>query len=179
MPAPIKVELVPYSADWQELAQMESLRLSQALKDNLIVVHHIGSTAIPRIHAKPIVDLMPVLRSVRELDQQESVFLQLGYRHWGEYGIPGRRYYTFDEPSTGRRRFQLHCFGLGNGQIKRHLAFRDYLRANLARAMEYDEEKRRCRELHPDNSHAYSAAKAAWITAELPAALAHFTRDAE
>ena len=178
MPAPIKVELVPHSAAWEELARGESLRLSEALS-NVVVVHHIGSTAVPGIHAKPIIDLMPVVKSLSELDQQESVLAELGYQCWGEYGISGRRYCTFDDPSTGRRRFQLHCFQSGSGEIERHLAFRDYLRANQAKAMEYDEEKRRCRKLHSENSHAYSAAKADWIEAELPAALARFVRDAE
>lgn len=176
MPAAIKVELVPYSTRWQELAQEESLRLSQALGGNLILIHHIGSTAVPGIRAKPIIDLMPVVRNLSELDQQQSAFEKLGYRYWGEYGIAGRRYCTFDEPSTGRRKYQLHCFASGSHEIERHLAFRDYLRANPAKAAEYDAEKRRCRELHPDDSYAYSDAKADWIAAQLPAALAHFAR---
>lgn len=174
IPAPIKVELTPFSPDWQELATAEAVRLRQALESNVVVVHHIGSTAIPGIHAKPIIDLLPVVRSVGELDEQKSAFLQLGYEYWGEYGIPGRRYCTLDEPSTGRRKFQLHCFESAHEEIDRHLAFRDYLRANPLKAMEYAAEKSRCRELHPHDSHAYSDAKAVWIAAELPAALAYF-----
>jgi GrpB-like predicted nucleotidyltransferase (UPF0157 family) len=174
MPPPIKVELLPYSPSWAHAAQTEVLRLLRALEDGVIAVHHIGSTAIPGIHAKPIVDLMPVVRSVSKLDEQQSVLQQLGYRYWGDYGIPGRRYCTLDEPSTGLRKFQLHCFQPESCEIERHLAFRDYLRANELKAQEYDAEKRRCRELHPDDSHAYCDAKSDWITAELPAALAHF-----
>ena len=174
VPAPIKVELVPHSANWQEIAQQEALRLVKALEGNVILVHHVGSTAIPGIHAKPIIDLMPVVRSVRELDEQQAVLRQLGYQYWGEYGIVGRRYCTLEDPSNGRRKFHLHCFEPGSEEIEPHLAFRDYLRANSAKAMEYDAEKRRCRELHPDDSHAYSDAKADWIAAQLPAALACF-----
>jgi GrpB-like predicted nucleotidyltransferase (UPF0157 family) len=174
MPAPIKVELLPNSPSWEQAARTETLRLVQALKGNLLVVHHIGSTAIPGIHAKPIVDLMPVVRSVRRLDEHASVIQQLGYRYWGEYGIPGRRYCTFDEISTGQRKFQLHCFEPESPEIEKHLAFRDFLRANPLKAQEYDEEKRRCRKLHPDDSHAYSAAKADWISSQLPVALDHF-----
>jgi GrpB-like predicted nucleotidyltransferase (UPF0157 family) len=176
MPPPRKVELAPYSPAWQLAAREESLRLGQALEASLVEVHHIGSTAIPGIHAKPIVDLMPVVRSVSELDEKESVFRQLGYHYWGELGIPGRRYCTWDEPATGRRIFQVHCFESGSLEIERHLAFRDYLRANPATAQEYDQEKHRCRELHPDNSHAYTDAKADWIAAHLIDALAHFRR---
>ena len=173
MPPPIKVELAPHSANWEPAAREETLRLHQALEASLVQVHHIGSTAIPGIHAKPIIDLMPVVRAVAELDAKQSVFLRLGYQYWGEYGIPGRRYCTLDEPSTGRRKFQLHCFAAGSSEIERHLAFRDYLRANPAKAQEYDQEKRRCRDLHPDDSHAYSDAKADWIAAQLAEALAH------
>lgn len=123
MPAPIQVELVLYSSDWQILAQDETRRLLEALKDNLLEVHHIGSTAIPGIHAKPIIDLLPVVRSVRELDEQKTAIVKLGYEFWGEYGIPGRRYCTFDDPASGRRKLQLHCFEQGHPEIKRHLAF--------------------------------------------------------
>lgn len=140
----------------------------------MVVVHHIGSTAVPGIHAKPIVDLMPVVPSVADLDKQESVFRTLGYQYWGEYGIPGRRYCTFDEPSTGRRQFQLHCFEPENSEVERHLAFRDYLRANSIKAQEYDQEKHRCQKLHPVDSHAYSAAKADWIATHLNEALIRF-----
>lgn len=173
---PTKVELAPYSADWQVIAQHETLRLIQALKGLIIEVHHIGSTAIPGIHAKPIIDLMPVVRGLGELDEEESVFRHFGYRYRGENGIVGRRYCTFNEPSTGRRRYQVHCFASGSREIERHLAFRDYMRAHPEKALEYETEKRRCRELHPEDSHAYSDAKADWITGVLPAALAHFAR---
>lgn len=171
MPAPIKVELLPYSPTWKQAAKDESLRILQALEGCIVAVHHIGSTAIPGIHAKPIIDLLPVVRNVSELDEKMGVFLQLGYRYWGEYGIVGRRYCTLEEPSTGRRKFQLHCFEPASREIERHLAFRDYLRANPLKAQEYATEKHRCRELHPNNSHAYSDAKAAWIEACLSEAL--------
>jgi len=174
MPPPIKVELVPHSSTWEFAAREESLRLAEAFAGAVLDVHHIGSTAIPGIHAKPVVDLLPVVRSVTDLDAMRSVFLRLGYECWGEYGIPGRRYCSLDDPATGRRKFQLHCFESESDQIERHLAFRDYLRANPAKAQEYNQEKHRCRELHPDDSHAYSDAKSAWIAAQLPAAQAYF-----
>jgi GrpB-like predicted nucleotidyltransferase (UPF0157 family) len=174
MPPPIKVELLPHSPSWAVDAKTENLRLIQALEGVFIVIHHIGSTTIPGIHAKPIVDLLPVVTNVSELDRQASVFVRLGYQYWGEYGMPGRRYCTLDDPSTGKRKFQLHCFESGSVEIERHLAFRDFLRANPEKAQEYDAEKRRCRELYPNDSHAYSDAKAKWIAAQLPAALMYF-----
>ena len=170
MPAPIKVELFPHSAAWAEAAVAESRRLAESLRDLFIVMHHIGSTAIAGIDAKPIIDLLPVVRSLIDLDARQSALESLGNRYWGEYGITGRRDCTRDDPA-GRRLFQLHCFAPDSPEIERHLAFRNYLRAHPQKAQEYHVEKHRCRDLHPNDSHAYSDAKAAWIEAELPRAL--------
>ncbi len=176
MPPAIRVELVPYSSAWEQAAQAETNRLLAAFADSMLTVHHIGSTAIPGIQAKPIVDLLPVVPSISNLDHQVSIFEQLGYQCWGEYGIAGRRYCTWDDPASHQRQFQLHCFEPDHSEIERHLAFRDYLRANPAKAQEYEAEKHRCRALHPDDSHAYSHAKTAWISAQIPAALAEYRR---
>ena len=66
MPPPIKVELLPYSLSRAQSADAESRRLLQALEEIVLTVHHIGSMAIPGIYAEPILDLMPVVRSVGE-----------------------------------------------------------------------------------------------------------------
>lgn len=127
-------------------------------------MHHIGSTAIPGIRAKPIIDLMPVVSNHAEFEDFRPVVEGLGYSWWGEYGLPGRRYYTLDDAVTGRRKVQLHCYEQGSSEITRHLAFRDHLRSRPDLAREYDGEKGRCRDLHPSDSHAYTDCKAAWIS---------------
>jgi GrpB-like predicted nucleotidyltransferase (UPF0157 family) len=174
MPEPIKVELAAHSPAWAQMAEKEAERVQQVLGENVVAVYHIGSTAIAGIHAKPIVDLMPVVRSVAGLDDAATLLEGLGYQCWGEFGIAGRRYCTLDDQATGRRQVQLHCYEVDHREIRPHLAFRDYLRAHPAIAREYDAEKHRCRELHPDNSHLYTDAKAAWIAAHLEAALAYY-----
>lgn len=177
MPAPIKVELVPHRAEWARMAGEEIARISPAFGAGLVAIHHVGSTAIPGICAKPILDLMPELAALFHLDAPKLAIEMLGYQWCAEYGIPGRRYCTLDDSSSGRRLVQLHCFQTGNPEIERHLAFRDYLRANPEQALAYDGEKRRCRDLHPDNSHAYTEAKAAWIDSAMPRALDHDRRE--
>ncbi|MBL8866010.1 MAG: GrpB family protein [Gemmataceae bacterium] len=172
MPKP--VELVPYSAEWPATAEREIGRLVHALHGLVVVGHHIGSTAVPGLSAKPVVDLLLVVRGVAELDDREAAFRHLGYRCRGENGIAGRRYYTLDDTRTGRRQFQVHCFGAGSREIERHLAFRDYLRTHPDTARAYEAAKQRCRELHPEDSNAYCDAKASWIAGVLPLALAHF-----
>src|SRR5258705_10324227 len=163
MSAPIPVELHPHDPKWVGSARTESARLSGALGETLIVVHHIGSTAIPGIHAKPIIDLMPIVRTIAELEGLRAVVEGLGYAWWGEYGLEGRRYCTFDDPASGRRKVQLHFYEDGAPWIRRHLAFRDYLRSRPDLVREYEAEKMRCAELHPMDSHAYTKCKDAWI----------------
>jgi GrpB-like predicted nucleotidyltransferase (UPF0157 family) len=103
----------------------EARLFAEALGLNLRIVHHIGSTAIPGIRAKPILDLMPVVRSLAELDKCQGKVKALGYDWWGEFGLPGRRYCTKSDPKAGYRTVQLHCYEAGSTEIKRHLAFRD------------------------------------------------------
>lgn len=163
MPAPIPVVLAVHDPAWAAAAQRESARLTEALGDALDIVHHIGSTAIPGIRAKPILDLLPVFSSPAALDDSQSVIVSLGYAAWGEYGLQGRHYYTLDDRSTGLRKVQLHGYLIGSPHIARHVAFRDYLRQRPDLALAYDAEKERCRDLHPLDSHAYTDCKSAWI----------------
>jgi GrpB-like predicted nucleotidyltransferase (UPF0157 family) len=163
MPPPIAVELLPHDPQWAAAARRESERLIDALGEALVTVHHVGSTAIPGIRAKPILDLIPVFANPPSLDATQPLLESLGYAGWGEYGLPGRRYYTLDDPATGRRTVQLHAYLMGSPEIARHLAFRDFLRAHSDVAQAYDIEKARCRDLHPLDSHAYSDCKCDWI----------------
>lgn len=163
MPAPISVELRAHHPAWKQWAADEVARITPAFGSELLAIHHIGSTAIPGIHAKPILDLMPVLAAPESLDHARPGLEVLGYVWWGELGMPGRRYCTLSDPVTGVRRVQLHCFAAGTPDVERHLAFRDYLLAHPAIAAAYDLEKARCAALHPTDSHAYNDCKNAWI----------------
>lgn len=176
MPPAFKVELADYDPGWSVRAQTEASVLHAALGSALLTVHHVGSTAIPGLRAKPILDLLPVVRSLDEMDFMKKNLEQVGYDWWGEFGLPGRRYATKNEPDTGRRLVQLHCYGAGAPDIDRHLAFRDYLRQRPEIAASYEHEKARCRALHPNDSHAYGACKSAWIEAVEFAALADWQK---
>ena len=88
MPPPIKVELIPHDPRWALGADLEAKELLAAIGPCLLTVHHIGSTAIPGIHAKPILDLMPVVSCLSELDTRRREIEALGYEWWGELGLP-------------------------------------------------------------------------------------------
>jgi GrpB-like predicted nucleotidyltransferase (UPF0157 family) len=157
---PFPVRLVDYDPDWPRQAAERIARL-RVLEPVLVAVHHIGSTAIPGLIAKPIIDLMPLVTDLGALDQERGAVEALGYRWHGEYGIAGRRYCTLE--IGDRRVAQLHFFTMGSREAHRHLAFRDYLRAHPGIAAAYAEVKRRARDLHPGDSHAYGAEKQPWI----------------
>jgi GrpB-like predicted nucleotidyltransferase (UPF0157 family) len=159
----LAVELVPHRAEWREMARRESARLKQTLGNILVAVHHIGSTAIPGIKAKPIVDLIPEVRDLAELDAAMPKVVALGYECLGEFGLPGRRYCRLTDAITGKRKFQLHFYTSDAEGLPRHLAFRDYLLAYPAIAKEYEAEKIRAAALHPDDVMAYNDAKDGWI----------------
>jgi GrpB-like predicted nucleotidyltransferase (UPF0157 family) len=161
MPPPIPVILASYDPEWSRMAARHAERL-RALGSILVTVHHIGSTSVPGLAAKPIIDLMPLVTDLAKLDQERGCVEALGYDWHGELGISGRRYCTLSD-EVGIRIVQLHFFNTDSSQVERHIAFRDYLRAHPDRASAYEKEKRRARDLHRNDSHAYTDEKAAWI----------------
>ena len=164
------VTLAPHDPQWAEQAAMECDRIRTAAGDTLVAVHHIGSTSIAGIVAKPTIDLLPVVDSLDALEARRGQIEQLGYFWRGEFGIPGRRYCVLER--DGRRIFHVHFFAGGSENIARHLAFRDYLRAHRDEALAYEAIKRAAAEAHPHNSLAYNEHKSAWIRACLERALA-------
>jgi len=163
MAPPVPVELKPHDQLWASAVVAEAGRLAVALGEQLLAVHHVGSTAIPGIVAKPTLDIVPVVRSLDGLDAARLDVEALGYRWWGEYGLAGRRFCTLDDPVTAKRRVHLHCYQVGAAAIGRHLAFRDYLVAHPELAAQYEALKRRCFDQHHASSHDYSTCKGDWI----------------
>jgi len=172
MPQPFPVHFTDYDPDWPRQAQERIARL-RVLEPVLVAAHHIGSTAVPGLIAKPIIDLMPLVTDLAALDRERAAVEALGYHWHGEHGMPGRRYCTRDV--GGRRMAQLHFFTMGSRDAHRHLALRDYLRAHPGAASAYAAVKRRARDQHPNDSHAYGAAKQAWIDQTEMQALAWYS----
>jgi GrpB-like predicted nucleotidyltransferase (UPF0157 family) len=154
--------VVPYNPDWPNEFAGESKAIAAAFGDIRIAIHHIGSTSIPGMHAKPIIDMLAVVSSIDAVNARNEFFISLGYEPLGEFGIPGRRYFRKNNPA-GVRTHQIHAFQIGSPQIKRHLAFRDFLCTHPAEAAEYAALKRRLAEEHPDDIEAYMDGKDGFI----------------
>lgn len=171
---PYAVRLLPHDPEWGEEAAREAVRLLDATGSALTKIHHVGSTSIPGIRAKPIIDLMAVGPDLATIESARPVIEALGYAWHGEYGLAGRRFCTLTDPDSGTRKFHLHCYAEGDHSIRRQLAFRDYLRAHPEKALAYEEMKFGCASKHPDDSHAYTECKDKWIKRVEAEALKHY-----
>jgi len=158
------------------MAQEYGELFGKLLGPNLVRVHHIGSTAIPGIRAKPTIDLIPEVVSLEQLDALEAAIVENGFEWWGEYGLPGRRFCPLNDSETDRRLANIHCYQTGSSEITRHVAFRDYLSSDRELALQYEAEKIRCQSLHPNDTYAYSDAKNDWIKSTEKAALKWFDK---
>lgn len=134
------VEVVEYDPRWPGEFERESRAIAGVLTCPVVAIHHIGSTSVPGLCAKPIIDLLLVVARVGDLDGQVERMAALGYLARGELGIPGRRYFS---RGIDRRTHHVHAFAGGDANVARHLAFRDYLRQHPAVMAEYGELKRR------------------------------------
>jgi GrpB-like predicted nucleotidyltransferase (UPF0157 family) len=160
---PYAVRLLPHDLTWAREAVQEGRRLMEAAGGAITAVHHIGSTSIPGIVAKPIIDLMGIGPNLESIEAARPKLEALGYAWHGEYGLEGRRFCTLSDADSGVRRFHLHCYADGDHSIRRHLAFRDYLRARPDRAQAYEAMKQGCAARHPLDSNAYTDCKDRWI----------------
>ena len=136
--------------------------MRKALGESLLTIHHIGSTSIPNIHAKPIIDMLAVARELAQIDHCAKNMRTIGYEVMGEFGIAGRRYFRRDD-AAGVRTEQVHAFAAGSSHVQRHLAFRDFLRAHADVAQEYSQLKQRLAAAHPLDLEAYMDGKDAFI----------------
>jgi len=158
----MRIHMVPHDPKWQRDFQQEAQQITDALGANAITVHHIGSTAIPTIYAKPVIDLLLVVQDLAALDTRQSLLEAMGYEELGEHGIPERRFFRRDN-ALGDRTHQIHAFKAGSPQIDRHFAFREYMIAHPDTAQEYSSLKRDLAAKHPNDIEAYMDGKDAFI----------------
>ena len=151
------IVVVEYNSGWPEKFAAESQCLTDALSSVLLAIHHIGSTSVPGLAAKPTIDILAVVRSLSELDVCNESMMNLGYEPKGEFGIAGRRF--FAKGSDEYRTHHVHAYELGHLEIGAHLDFRDYLRVHQDQALRYAELKTNLAERHSNDIEAYTEGK--------------------
>ncbi len=146
------IEVVAYNPSWPGLFAVEASRIHEALGCNCTIVHHIGSTSVPGLSAKPIIDILPVVKNILKVDGME----RLGYQARGENGIAFRRYFQ-------KNGFNVHVYEEGDPEIDRYLRFRDWMRTHESDARSYAELKLDLAAQFPEDISGYCFGKDAFV----------------
>lgn len=154
------IQVVSYNPIWLESFKSEAEQLSAFLGENLNQIDHIGSTAVPGLSAKPIIDILISVHCLKALENRYSDFFTLGYKAKGEYGITGRRYF---QKGGNQRTHHLHIFQKADEHLIRHIAFRDYLIANSDIASKYQKIKLAAAQLCKNDNKQYQELKNQFI----------------
>ena len=160
-----EIELVAPDPEWPQRFQDEAARLRTVIPGDLLIgLDHIGSTAIPGIPAKPIIDVLAAVTDLQAARERlVEPLAQAGYAFWDDNPATDRLFFVKGlPPSAPRRTHHLHIMELG-ATTRRHLAFRDYLRAHPEEAARYAGLKATLAERYRDDREAYTEAKTAYV----------------
>ena len=166
-----KVKLSPYQDTWAKLFKEEKWRLEEAIGEGILDVQHIGSTAVPGLTAKPILDIGVAVKNFEEAFALISPIEALGYTYRGENGI-ARRHYFVKGPAD-KRTHHIHMFEESNEEWTTHLLFRDYLRTHPETVAAYQTLKEDLAKRYPKDRNAYTDGKHEFIQRVLQEARAH------
>ena len=156
-PVPIDPVLIQdYDPAWPDIFSKLATAVKAALGSLVVTVEHIGSTAVPGLAAKPVIDLDAVLASPADLPEAIRVLATIGYLHEGDLGVAGRE--AFRSPA-GEPRHHLYVLTAGAKELGRHLAFRNALRASEDLRNKYAALKRSLANAYKEDRSAYTQAK--------------------
>ncbi len=149
------IVIVDYDANWSSQYEQEKSRILDALSDTVTDIQHIGSTSVPGLAAKPIIDIILGLEKIPPLSNQIVSLEALGYFYYGEFGIPGRHYFRRGMPRT----HQIHAVQKNSDFWQRHILFRDFLRSHPQAAQQYETLKRKLAAEFRNDRDRYSDSK--------------------
>lgn len=160
------VEVLPYDAQWAQQFERLRARVLSAGREGGLDFHieHVGSTAVPGLAAKPIIDVDVLVAETAQLDAARAVLTRMGYEAEGNLGIVGRE--AFRAP-VGDPAHHLYLLGASHPQAVAHLAFRDYLRTHPETAAAYGQLKQRLAARFGCDRRGYTEAKTAFVESTL------------
>ncbi|SCY10482.1 GrpB family protein [Alkaliphilus peptidifermentans] len=154
------IEVVPYNPEWKEAFERESSKLKIILSEEIIDIHHVGSTSIPGISAKPVIDILIEVKDISKINSYNKLMENEGYIAKGEYGLEGRRFFL---KGIYNRTHHIHIYQVGNPEVTRHLNFRDYMIAHPKDAAAYGDLKNQLVEKFKHDIDGYCDGKDAFI----------------
>ncbi len=158
-----KVTVIPYDYKWNEEFRKIKLDLEKTLEDSIIAIEHVGSTSVEGLSAKPIIDIDIIIKSYDNFKEVKSRLESFGYYHEGDLGISGREAFGYiekDELMT----HHLYVCPQDSAELKRHIAFRDYLRTHKEDRDKYSEIKLYAAKKYPTDIDSYIETKSPYIT---------------
>ena len=162
------IEIVEYRAEWARMFELERAAILETCSPWVDDVHHVGSTAVPGLPSKPILDILPVVGSPAAAERVVAPMTTLGYLYRGENGIPGRFY--FDKVVDGRTVVHNHMFPEDHPDVAKMVGFRDYLRTHEEAAIEYARLKQELASRFRNDRAAYTDSKEDFINRIVSAA---------
>jgi len=163
------VKLVPYTAEWQTCFATEAQSLCATLTPYCVEIRHIGSTAIPNIMAKPILDIMAGLQQISDITACLAPLAALGYVYHGEQEVPGWHFFT--KAQGDLKTHHVHIVAWQTDYWRTHLLFQEYIYRHSELAEAYETLKRDLAQKFVHNREAYTAGKADFIHAVVEMAL--------
>lgn len=160
--------MVAYDPEWPSVFSLERSRIEAVVWAWVEVVEHIGSTAVPGLDAKPVVDLMAGVGDIRDADRCIRPLEGIGYSYWVEDPNPHHRLFVrFADAERASRTHNLHVVETGGEYWEERLLYRDYLRSHPQTAQEYTRLKHELAERFRVDREAYTRAKTSFVSAVL------------
>ncbi|MFS0674295.1 GrpB family protein [Ornithinibacillus sp. 179-J 7C1 HS] len=156
----MKVRLTGYCAEWLKMYQSEADFLKTIFNDEIIRCEHFGSTSVPGMKAKPVIDMLCIVKDIGKIDLYNSKMSSFGYDVALEWGISGRRLFR---KGGENRTHHIHFYQYDNPEIERHLILRDYLRSCPDEVEKYSQYKQELASRFEDTRE-YSKAKKQFVT---------------
>ena len=163
------VEIVEYRTEWAEIFERERAAILETCGPWVMEVHHVGSTSVPGLAAKPILDIMPVVASAKDGENAVEPMTILGYRYREENELPGRFY--FDKIVGGLTVVHCHMYQQDHSDVRKLVAFRDQLRTDKETAIAYERLKRDLASKYRNDRESYTDGKGEFIRETIALAL--------
>ena len=156
-----KYEVVSYDPAWVDKFANEARILHSLFTDETISIEHIGSTSVPGLAGKPIIDILIIVEDISIADQLKEKMEIAGYNALGEYVTEGAR--LFVRESGDARKYNIHVFQKNNYHVKEMLQLRNYFRTHQDAVREYSELKFDLAKKYPNDYEQYRKFKYEWM----------------